>query len=118
MLTRIVLAVAIGLAATSRTLAHRGHGQDGEASGLYHYLTSHGLGVVLLLTVILAALLMISRVHRGRMRPLFWQVTVFTVAHSVTVKELRYRTSAQGASKRSSSRSRTARASRWRPDAA
>ena len=63
MLARILLTIAIGLAATSRTLAHDGHGQDGEASGLYHYLTSHGLGVVLLLTAILAALLIIPRVR-------------------------------------------------------
>ncbi len=62
MLARIVLTIAIVLAATSRTLAHKGHGQDGEASGLYHYLTSHGLGV-LLLVVILAALLIIPRVR-------------------------------------------------------
>ena len=70
MLARIVLIIAIGLAATSRTLAHKGHGQDGEASGLYHYLTSHGLGVVLLLTGILAALFIISRVRRGIRAPL------------------------------------------------
>ena len=69
MLARIVLTIAIVLAATSRTLGHEGHGQDGEASGLYHYLTSHGLGVLLLI-VILAALLIIYRARRGIRAPL------------------------------------------------
>ncbi len=69
MLARIVLTIAIGLAATSHTLAHGGHGGDSDPSGLYHYMVSHGLGVLLLI-VILAALLIIPRVRRGIRAPL------------------------------------------------
>ena len=64
MLTRFVLAIPVGLAATSRAIAHEGHGSAGYASGVYHYLISHGLGMALFLAVGVAALLTIPRFRR------------------------------------------------------
>ncbi len=63
---RFVLTIVIGLTATSSTLAHKGHGQDGEASGLYHYLTSHGLGVLLLIIILVAFLAVFRVLRRSR----------------------------------------------------